>query len=69
MLGHSGSGWLAPGGFALFNGSIHCAIGQGIEGFLTSFASGYAIGVIPAVTDNAWGSAVFQTLTNSVGRR
>lgn len=71
MLGHSGSGWLAPGalGFALFNGSIHCAIGQGIEGFLTSFASGYAIGVIPAITDNAWGSAVFQTLTNSVGRR
>jgi hypothetical protein len=70
MLGHSGTGWLAPGalGFALFNGLLHFAIGQGIEGFLTSFASGYAIGIIPALADNAWGSAVFQTLTNSVGR-
>jgi hypothetical protein len=70
MVGHSGNGWLAPGalGFALFNGLLHFAIGQGIEGFLTSFASGYAIGVIPAIADNAWGSAVFQTLTNSVGR-
>lgn len=70
MLGHRGKGWLAPGalGFALFNGLLHFAIGQGIEGFLTSFASGYVIGVIPAVADNAWGSAVFQTLTNSVGR-
>jgi hypothetical protein len=69
-LGHAGKGWLAPGalGFALFNGLLHFAIGQGIEGFLTSFASGYAIGVIPAITGNAWGSAVFQTLTNSVGR-
>jgi hypothetical protein len=70
MLGHCGHGWLAPGalGFALFNGLLHMAIGQGIEGFLTSFASGYAIGVIPAITDNAWGSSVFQALTNSVGR-
>ena len=70
MLGHSGNGWLAPGalGFALFNGLLHLTIGQGIEGFLTSFASGYAIGVIPAIADNAWGSAFFQTLTNSVGR-
>ncbi len=70
ILGHSGIGWLAPGalGFALFNGLLHFGIGQGIEGFLTSFASGYAIGVIPAIADNAWGSAVFQTLTNSVGR-
>jgi hypothetical protein len=70
MLGHGGKGWLAPGalGFALFNGLLHFANGQGIEGFLTSFASGYAIGVIPAIADNAWGSAFFQTLTNSVGR-
>jgi hypothetical protein len=70
MLGHSGIGWLAPGalGFALFSGLLHFAIGQGIEGLLTSFASGYAIGVIPAIAENAWGSAVFQTLTNSVGR-
>jgi hypothetical protein len=70
MLGHSGHGWLAPGafGFALFNGLLHSAIGQGMEGFLTSFASGYAIGVIPAIADNAWGSALFQTLTNAVGR-
>ena len=69
-LGHGSKGWLAPGalGFGLFNGLLHFAIGQGIEGFLTSFASGYAIGIIPAITDNAWGSAVFQTLTNSVGR-
>ena len=71
MLRHSGKGWLAPGalGFGLFNGLLHFAIGQGVEGFLTSFASGYAIGVIPAIADNAWGSAVFQTLTNSVGPR
>jgi hypothetical protein len=71
MLGHSGNRWLSPGaiGFGLFNGLLHFAIGQGVEGFLGSFASGYAIGVIPAVTGNAWGSAVFQTLTNSVGRR
>ncbi len=71
ILGHSGNGWLAPGalGFGLFNGLLHFAIGQGIEGFVTSFGSGYAIGVIPAIIDNAWGSAVFQTLTNSVGRR
>jgi hypothetical protein len=70
MLRHSDYGWLAPGalGFALFNGVLHLALGQGIEGFLTSFASGYAIGVIPAITSNAWGSAVFQALTNSVGR-
>lgn len=69
MLGRSGSGWLDPGAwaFGLFNGVLHFAIGQGVEGFLASFASGYAIGVIPAITGNAWGSAVFQTLTNSVG--
>lgn len=69
FLGHSGQGWLAPGvlGFALFNGAIHAAIGQGIAGFLTSFGSGYAIAVIPAVTKNAWGSSLFQTVTNSVG--
>jgi hypothetical protein len=70
MVGQVGKGWLAPGalGFALFNGMLHFAIGQGIEGFLASFASGYVIGVIPAITDNAWGSTVFQTLTNSVGQ-
>jgi hypothetical protein len=69
MLGHGGKGWLAPGalGFALFNGLLHFAIGQGIEGLVRSFGSGYAIGVIPAIADNAWGSAVSQTLTNSVG--
>jgi hypothetical protein len=62
--------WFTPGaiGFGLFNGLLHFAIGQGVDGFVESFASGYAIGVIPAVTGNAWGSAVFQTLTNSVGR-
>jgi hypothetical protein len=70
IFGHGGKGWLAPGalGFALFNGLLHFAIGQGIEGFVMSFGSGYAIGVIPAMADNAWGSTVFQTLTNSVGR-
>jgi hypothetical protein len=69
-VGHSGRGWLSPGtlGFALFNGLIHLAIGQGIEGFVTSFASGYAIAVIPAVTTNAWGSTLVQTPTNSVGK-
>lgn len=69
-VGHSGTGWLAPGvlGFALFNGLIHLTVGQGIEGFVGSFVSGYAIAVIPAVTKNAWGSAVVQTLTNAVGK-
>jgi hypothetical protein len=68
-LGLNGCGWLSAGalGFASFNGIIHLAIGQGFEGFVTSFASGYAIAVIPAVTENAWGSALVQTLTNAVG--
>lgn len=66
---HDGRGWLSPGAlaFATFNGAIHYAIGQGPSGFATSFASGYAIGTIPAVADNAWGSALFQALTNAVG--
>lgn len=69
-FGHSGSGWFAPGvlAFALFNGLIHMTVGQGLEGFVNSFASGYVIAVIPAVTRNAWGSALVQTLTNSVGK-
>lgn len=69
-LGHGGRGWLAPGtlAFALFNGLIHAGVGQGVEGFVTSFASGYAITVIPAITGNAWGSPVVQTLTNAVGK-
>jgi len=68
-LRHDGHGWMAPGalGFALFNGMIHFAIGQGMEGFVFSLASGYAIAVIPALTQNAWGSALVQTLTNAVG--
>jgi hypothetical protein len=70
MLGHSGCGWLAPGvlAFAIFNGGIHLLVGQGLEGFLTSSASGYAIAVIPAVTGNAWGGTLVQSLTNAVGR-
>jgi len=69
-LGHNGHGWRSPGasGFALFNGVIHLLIGQGMAGFLTSFASGYAIAVIPALTGNAWGSALVQTLTNAAGK-
>jgi hypothetical protein len=43
-------------------------IGQGTAGFVTSFASGYAIAVIPALTGNAWGSALVQSLTNAVGK-
>jgi hypothetical protein len=68
-LGHNGQGWFSPGtlGFALFKGLIHFANGQGIQGFVTSFASGYAIAVIPGVTGNAWGSALVQTLTDAVG--
>jgi hypothetical protein len=70
LVGHCGTGWLAPGvlGFAVFNGLLHAAIGQGVAGFLTSFASGYGIAVIPAATKNAWGSSLFQTATNAVGR-
>ncbi len=69
VVGDPGRGWHSPGAvaFALFNGMIHFAIGQGWEGFITSAASGYAIGVIPAVTGNAWGSALVQTLTDAVG--
>jgi len=69
IFGHQGYGWLSPGAlaFASFNGLIHFAVGQGIRGFTASFASGYFIGIIPAVTGNAWGSALVQTLTNAVG--
>lgn len=64
-------GWLSAGalGFAVFNGTIHVVVGQGLEGFLTSFASGYAIAVIPSVTGNAWGALLVQTLTNAAGHR
>ncbi len=70
VLMHSGRGWFAPGvlAFALFNGGVHLIVGQGLEGFITSFASGYAIAVVPAVTGNAWGGTIVQTLTNAVGR-
>jgi hypothetical protein len=69
LLHRSGQGWFAPGvlAFALFNGVAHLIVGQGLEGFLTSFASGYAIAVIPAVTGKAWGGTLVQTLTNAVG--
>jgi hypothetical protein len=69
MAGHPGRGWLAPGvlAFALFNGGVHLLVGQGLEGFITSFASGYAITVVPAVTGNAWGGALVQMLTNAAG--
>ena len=69
LLGHSGRGWLAPGvlAFALFNGGVHLIVGQGLEGFITSFASGYAIAVVPAVVENAWGGTFVQALTNAVG--
>jgi hypothetical protein len=68
-LGHSGRGWLAPGAiaFALFNGGVHLIVGQGFEGVVTSFASGYAIAVVPAITRNAWGGTLVQTFTNAVG--
>jgi hypothetical protein len=69
-FGHHGRGWLSPGavGFALFHGLIHLTVHQGVSGFIASFASGYAIVVIPGVTGNAWGSALIQTLTNAVGK-
>lgn len=69
-LGRSGAGWFAPGvlAFALFNGLVHLIVGQGMEGFISSFASGYAIAVVPAVTENAWGGTLVQTLTNAAGR-
>jgi hypothetical protein len=69
-LGHNGCGWFAPGAlaFALFNGAVHLIVGQGLQGFLASFASGYAIAVVPAITGNAWGGTLVQTLTNAVGR-
>jgi hypothetical protein len=69
VIGVRRTGWLGPGvlAFALFNGLVHFIVGQGLPGFLTSFASGYAIAVIPAVPGNSWGSRLVQTLTNSVG--
>jgi hypothetical protein len=69
ISGQEGHGWLSPGAlaFASFNGLIHFAAGQGMPGFMTSFASGYLIGTIPAVTGNAWGSTLVQSLTNAVG--
>ncbi len=68
-FGLSRNGWFSPGvlGFAMFNGLIHFAIGQGLAGFAMSFVSGYSIAVIPAVTENAWGSIVVQSLTNAAG--
>jgi hypothetical protein len=38
LMGHGGDGWLAPGvlGFALFNGVLHAAIGQGVTGFIAA---------------------------------
>lgn len=45
---------------------IHLIVGRGMEGFLTRFASGYAIAVVPAVTGNAWGGSLVQTLMNAV---
>jgi hypothetical protein len=70
LLNHSGQGWFAPGvlAFAFFNGAVHLIVGQGAEGFITSFASGYAIAVVPALTGNAWGGTLVQTLTNAVGK-
>jgi hypothetical protein len=70
VAGHSGRGWYSPGAltFAVFNGLIHVIVGQGWTGFVESFASGYAIGAIPAITGNAWGSTLFQSFTNAVGR-
>jgi hypothetical protein len=69
IAGHDGRGWLSPGvlAFALFNGGVHLLVGQGVEGFITSFVSGYAITVVPAVTGNAWGGSLVQVLTNAAG--
>jgi hypothetical protein len=49
------------------NGGIYLIVCQGAQGFVISFASGYAIAVVPAIT-NAWGSTPAQTLTNAAGR-
>lgn len=70
LVCHSGDGWFALGvlAFALFNGSVHVLVGQGPEGFITSFVSGYAMAVVPAITGNAWGGTLVQTLTNAVGK-
>lgn len=68
-LGHDGRGWNAPGvlAFAVFNGAIHLLLGQGMGGFASSLATGYAITVIPAMTENAWGGIFVQVLTNAIG--
>jgi hypothetical protein len=46
----------------------HLIVGQGLEVVITSFVSGYAVAVVPAVTGNGWGGTLVQTLTNAVGR-
>jgi hypothetical protein len=68
-LGNNGCGWFTPGvvAFALFNGGVHLIVGQGFQGFVTSFTSGYAIAVVPAITGNAWGGTLVQILTNAIG--
>lgn len=68
-LGHDGSGWNAPGvlAFAVFNGAIHWMLGQGVGGFVSSLATGYAVTAIPAMTENAWGGILVQVLTNAIG--
>lgn len=55
-------------GFALFHRLIHLTVHQGVAGFVGSFASGYAIAVIPGLTENARGSALVQTLTDAIGK-
>ena len=63
-------GWLAPGPviFAVLNGLVHLSVGQGLEGFLTGFLSGYMVTIISSLTGNAWGGIMIQILTNSTGR-
>jgi hypothetical protein len=53
--------------FGAFNGVLHVAVGQGPRGFAVSALSGTFVGLVPALTGNAWGGVLVQVLTNAAG--
>lgn len=68
---------LAPVVFCLYNFIIHYSIRRFIEGrtyefsligTLTSLMLAYAMAMPRKVTDNSWGSLIYQTLQNGIGK-
>jgi len=66
-LGLRGAPLVGALAFGTFNGLLHVAVGQGPHGFWTSGLSGTFVGLIPALTGNAWGGVLVQVLTNAAG--